>query len=152
MFKKFFQKAILNEMSRASDRTLGKDSDENLLWYVNNFISRAEKAGKKPTYSQLKKYLEAHDFTWDRVSTTLGLPSFASQARLNVAALKARFGAQMSNVTDVTNANKDKPGRLGELAKEIEEQFGKLKKRRLIKWGIILGLIAVWIIISFAMQ
>ena len=52
----------------------------------------------------------------------------------------------------VTNANKDKPGRLGELAKEIEEQFGKLKKRRLIKWGIILGLIAVWIIISFAMQ
>lgn len=107
MFKKFFQKAILNEMSRASDRTLGKDSDENLLWYVNNFISRAEKAGKKPTYSQLKKYLEAHDFTWDRVSTTLGLPSFASQARLNVAALKTRFGAQMSNVTDVTNANKD---------------------------------------------
>ena len=67
MFKKFFQKAILNEMSRASDRTLGKDSDENLLWYVNNFITRAEKAGKKPTYSQLKKYLEAHDFTWDRV-------------------------------------------------------------------------------------
>ena len=52
----------------------------------------------------------------------------------------------------VTNANKDKPGRLGELAKEIEEQFGKLKKRRLIKWGIILGLIAVWIIISFAMK
>jgi acyl-CoA-binding protein len=107
MFKEFFQKAILNEMSRASDRTLGKDSDENLLWYVNNFISRAEKAGKKPTYSQLKKYLEAHDFTWDRVSTSLGLPSFASQARLNIAALKARFGEKMTDVTNTTNANKD---------------------------------------------
>lgn len=65
---------------------------------------------------------------------------------------------QIANLKEVTfaqiviNANKDKPGRLGELAKEIEEQFGKLKKRRLIKWGIILGLIAVWIIISFAMK
>ncbi|MDY5683998.1 MAG: hypothetical protein SPG48_10625 [Treponema sp.] len=60
-----------------------------------------------------------------------------------IASLKEVTFAQI-----VVNANKDKSGKLGELAKEIEEQFGKLKKRRLTKWGIILGILVVLMIIG----
>ena len=122
MFKEFFQKAILNEMSRASDRVLGTDSDDNLIWYVGNFIKRAEKSGKKPTISQLNKYLEAHGFDWERASRTLGLPSHVTQARLNVAALKARFGGDITNVTDRTNAGKDEYDTLIDLFDEFYEK------------------------------
>lgn len=52
----------------------------------------------------------------------------------------------------VYKANIGKDGELGSLAKQIEAEFGKLKKRRLIKWGIIIGAIVVYLIVAVVMQ
>lgn len=41
---------------------------------------------------------------------------------------------------------------IGSVAKQIEAEFGKLKKRRLIKWGIIIGAIVVYLIVAVVMQ
>lgn len=61
---------------------------------------------------------------------------------------------QIANLNEVTfaqiiiNANKGKGGEIGDLTKQIEDAFGKLKKRRLIKWCIIIGVIVVLALIG----
>ena len=60
---------------------------------------------------------------------------------------------QIASLKEVTFAeylisvNKDKGGEIGDITKQIEEALAKLKKRRLIKWGIIIGAAAIFLII-----
>lgn len=48
----------------------------------------------------------------------------------------------------VYKANLGKDGEIGSIAKQIEAEFSKLKKRRLIKWCVIIGAIVIVIIIA----
>lgn len=108
----------------------------------------------KGSDSEFSHVKECYKLFMENVASLTWLQDYEKFSELTLNLVKQ----QIANLKEVTfaqiliNANKDKSGRLGELAKEIEAQFGKLKKRRLIKWCIILGIIAILIIISYAMQ
>lgn len=80
----------------------------------------------------------------------LEYPKF-SELTLNL--VKSQIGSlkEVTFAEIIVNANKNKSGEIGNLAKQIEQEFGKLKKRRLIKWGIIIGVIVILIIIGKVM-
>lgn len=84
------------------------------------------------------------------ISWILDYPTF-SELTLNL--VKSQIGSlkEVTFAEIVVNANKDKSGEIGNLAKQIEQEFGKLKKRRLIKWGIIIGVIVIGMIIGGVM-
>ena len=64
-----FKDYILSEMSRASDRVYGKDSLENLLFILGDFL----KKDGDPTYNRLSKFVEEYGLDWDTVAKQLGI-------------------------------------------------------------------------------
>ena len=64
-----FKDYILSEMSRASDRVHGKDSLENLLFILGDFL----KKDGDPTYNRLSKFIEEYGLDWDTAAKQLGI-------------------------------------------------------------------------------
>ncbi len=64
---------------------------------------------------------------------------------LTLKLVQEQFGSlkEVTFAENVYKANKGKDGELGVLANQIEAEFGKLKKRRLIKTLVIIGLIVI---------
>lgn len=77
-----FTDIVLNEMSRASDRTLGKKSLENLLYILSDYTKNDE----NPTYNRLSKFIEEYGLDWDDAAKQLGIsPSYKnSKAKSNL--------------------------------------------------------------------
>lgn len=75
-------KHVLLEMSAASDRILGKDSDESILYYANEFIKLNKARDKKPTSMQFKKFMEEKGLDWNHVAEVLGISKYVSQAHM----------------------------------------------------------------------
>ena len=61
------KKTRIDEMSRASDRTLGATSNANLLYKLADWKKGYDRSGKSPTLGALKKFLDDNSFTWDQV-------------------------------------------------------------------------------------
>lgn len=76
-------KHVLLEMSRASDNALGATSDDSLIYNVSEFFKKSEHQGKKPTYLQLKKYMESKGFDWERVAKFLNVGTYAGPAHIS---------------------------------------------------------------------
>lgn len=98
--------SIINE-SRASDKAFGLGSENNMIWYVNNFIKAAIKANKKPTYLQLKKYLDEHGYEWSKVANYFRLPPVATSARFNTGYFINHFKDKFDEVTRQADAHRD---------------------------------------------
>lgn len=64
-----FKDYVLTEMSRASDRVHGKDSLENLLFILGDFL----KKDGDPTYNRLSKFIEEYGLDWDTVAKQLNI-------------------------------------------------------------------------------
>ena len=64
-----FRDYILTEMSRASDRTHGKNSLENLLYILTDFL----KKDPNPTYNRLSKFIEEYGLDWETVAKQLSI-------------------------------------------------------------------------------
>ena len=77
-----FKDYILTEMSRASDRVHGKNSLENLLFILGDYL----KKDKDPTYNRLSKFIEEYGLNWETVAKQLNIsPSLkTSKAKANL--------------------------------------------------------------------
>ena len=64
-----FKDYVLTEMSRASDRVHGKNSLENLLFILGDFL----KKDGDPTYNRLSKFIEEYGLDWDTVAKQLNI-------------------------------------------------------------------------------
>ena len=64
-----FEHIILNEMSRASDRAHGKNSVENLLYILSDYI----KNDPDPTYNRLSTFIENYGLDWNTAAKQLGI-------------------------------------------------------------------------------
>ena len=93
-----FKDYILSEMSRASDRTLGKNSVENLLYILSDYL----KKDGDPTYNRLSKFVEEYGLDWDTVAKQLGIsPS------LKTSKSKAHLEYLIINVANKNNIDLD---------------------------------------------
>lgn len=93
-----FKDYILSEMSRASDRTLGKNSLENLLYILSDYL----KKDGDPTYNRLSKFVEEYGLDWDTVAKQLGIsPS------LKTSKSKAHLEYLIINVANKNNIDLD---------------------------------------------
>lgn len=93
-----FKDYILTEMSRASDRTLGKNSLENLLYILSDYL----KKDGDPTYNRLSKFVEEYGLDWDTVAKQLGIsPS------LKTSKSKAHLEYLIINVANKNNIDLD---------------------------------------------
>ena len=63
----------LNEMSRASDRVLGRGSAENLLYMIADWKKQYDRTGKNATLGQFVKFVQDNGISWDLIAR-LGLP------------------------------------------------------------------------------
>lgn len=89
-----FKDYVLTEMSRASDRTLGKKSLENLLYILTDFL----KKDGDPTYNRLSKFIEEYGLDWDTVAKQLGIsPSLKTSKK------KAQLEYLIINVANKNN-------------------------------------------------
>lgn len=93
-----FKDYVLTEMSRASDRTLGKKSLENLLFILTDFL----KKDRDPTYNRLSKFIEEYGLDWDTVAKQLGIsPSLKTSKK------KAQLEYLIINVANKNNIDLD---------------------------------------------
>jgi hypothetical protein len=93
-----FKDYILTEMSRASDRTLGKNSLENLLYILTDFL----KKDGDPTYNRLSKFIEEYGLDWDTVAKQLNIsPSLKTSKK------KAQLEYLIINVANKNNIDLD---------------------------------------------
>ena len=93
-----FKDYVLTEMSRASDRTLGKKSLENLLYILTDFL----KKDGDPTYNRLSKFIEEYGLDWDTVAKQLNIsPSLKTSKK------KAQLEYLIINVANKNNIDLD---------------------------------------------
>lgn len=93
-----FKDYVLTEMSRASDRTLGKNSLENLLYILTDFL----KKDGDPTYNRLSKFIEEYGLDWDTVAKQLNIsPSLKTSKK------KAQLEYLIINVANKNNIDLD---------------------------------------------
>lgn len=111
------KKAKLNEMSRASDRVLGHDTAENLLYMLADWKKQYDRTGKRATLGQFVKFTTENGISWDLVSG-LGLPGLPrtepptrSSKALNLEAmisvLEDQLGQDVSDVRNRVDLGKD---------------------------------------------
>ena len=111
------KKAKLNEMSRASDRVLGHDTAENLLYMLADWKKQYDRTGKRATLGQFVKFTTENGISWDLVSG-LGLPGLPrtepptrSSKALNLEAmisvLEDQLGQDVSEVRNRVDLGKD---------------------------------------------
>ena len=106
---------FLNEMSRASDRTLGAGSNENLLFMLSDWKKTYDRSGKKPTMGQLKKFLDENGYSWEQVaSADSELPATISSSSARkfdlqylLDCLEDTVGSTSTALHDRVNAGKD---------------------------------------------
>ncbi len=112
----------LNEMSRASDRVLGHDTAENLLYMLADWKKQYDRTGKRATLGQFVKFTTENGISWDLVSG-LGLPGLPrtepptrSSKALNLEAmisvLEDELGQDVSDVRNRVDLGKDDYDRL----------------------------------------
>ena len=111
------KRAKLNEMSRASDRVLGHDTAENLLYMLADWKKQYDRTGKRATLGQFVKFTTENGISWDLVSG-LGLPGLPrtepptrSSKTLNLEAmisvLEDELGQDVSDVRNRVDLGKD---------------------------------------------
>ncbi|MCF0242150.1 MAG: hypothetical protein HUK25_05890 [Treponema sp.] len=111
------------------------------------------------------KNVAGADAEWDHVKScyqifmnnVAQLPwliSYKKFLELTLDLVKKQFGSlkEVTFAENVFKANIGKEGEIGSLARQIQNEFASLKKRRLIKWGIIIGAIVIIFIISYFAQ
>ena len=114
--------ATLNEMSRASDRVLGHDSAENLLYMLADWKKQYDRTGKSATLGQLVKFLQENDISWDLINSFSipGLPRTEPATRsskridldLIISVLQDQLELEVSDVRNRVNLGKDDYDRL----------------------------------------
>ena len=71
-----FKNIMLSEMSRASDRTFGKDSINNILYILRDYTKKLAKDGKTSiTYNAMRKFLEDYGIDWNTAAAVLKIPA-----------------------------------------------------------------------------
>ena len=116
------KKPELNEMSRASDRVLGRDTAENLLYMLADWKKQYDRTGKNATLGQFAKFVQDNGISWDLISG-LGLPGLPStepptraSRRINldaiIATLEDQLGQDVSDVRNRVDLGKDDYDRL----------------------------------------
>ena len=69
-----FKNIMLNEMSRASDRTFGKNSLNNILYILRDYTKNLARDGKTQiTYNALRKFLEDYGLDWNQAAKSMGI-------------------------------------------------------------------------------
>lgn len=116
------KRAKLNEMSRASDRVLGHDTAENLLYMLADWKKQYDRTGKRATLGQFVKFTTENGISWDLVSglELPGLPRTEPPTRstkpLNLEAmisvLEDQLGQDVSDVRNRVDLGKDDYDRL----------------------------------------
>ena len=112
----------LNEMSRASDRVLGHDSAENLLYMLADWKKQYDRSGKSATLGQLVKFLQENGISWDLISS-FSIPGFPrtepatrSSKRIDldllISVLQDELGQEVSDVRNRVDLGKDDYDRL----------------------------------------
>lgn len=111
----------IDEMSRASDRVLGKESPENILYILSDWKKAYDRIGKRPTLGQLKKFLDDNEISWDALAALDGnlprtAPSASSAKRFNIGLcifnIQQHIGTTADNVRSRVNAGKDEYDKL----------------------------------------
>lgn len=70
-----FKNIMLNEMSRASDRTFGKNSINNILYILRDYTKKLAREGKTQiTYNALRKFLESYGLDWNQAAKAMKIP------------------------------------------------------------------------------
>lgn len=64
-----FKSIMLTEMSRASDRRLGKDSLENILYILRDYA----KSDPKPTWRRLANFTDEYGIDWNKVAAVFNV-------------------------------------------------------------------------------
>ena len=152
---------IWNSISDASSM-----SDEYKDIVINaafDFRTRWYNAAKAH-YKEFKD-VKGADNEWDHVKSCYALfmnnvaqlpwlVSYTGFLKVTLNLVKEQIGSlkEVTFAESVYKANLGKDGELGSIAKQIEAEFGALKKRRLIKWCIILGVVVVLAIIGAVAQ
>jgi hypothetical protein len=119
-------------------------------WYEAAKAHYKEFKDVKGTDSEFSHVKEAYKQFMECVAQLTWLQDYPKFLKFTVNLVQQ----QIANLNEVTfaqiiiNANKGKGGEIGDLTKQIEDAFGKLKKRRLIKWCIIIGVIVVLALIG----
>ena len=122
--------------------------------FRSNWLSAAEAhynefssvSGAKDEYKRVK---ECYALFMENVAALSWIQSYPKFLQLTLDLVKEQI-ASLKEVTFaeyLISVNKDKGGEIGDITKQIEEALAKLKKRRLIKWGIIIGAAAIFLII-----
>ena len=112
-----FKDCILTEMSRASDRVLGKDSLENLLYILSDYVKKDE----NPTYNRLSKFIEEYGLDWETVAKQLNIPPSykTSKAKSNlmwlITSIANKYDIDIINDRDVVDYRKDEADKLIDL-------------------------------------
>lgn len=114
--------ANLNEMSRASDRVLGHDSVENLLYMLADWKKQYDRTGKNATLGQFAKFIQENGISWDLIDglELPGLPrtepTTRSSKRIDleaiIASLQEELGQDVSDVRNRVDLGKDDYDRL----------------------------------------
>ena len=104
--------------------------------------------------SERKHVKSCYELFMNLVADLKWLLNYKYFLQITLDLVKQQIGSlkEVTFAEKVYKANIGKDGELGSLAKQIEAEFGKLKKRRLIKWGIIIGAIVVYLIVAVVMQ
>lgn len=128
-----------------------------LNWYKaakSHYNEFSSVSGAKSEFNHVKACYEGFMENVANIPWILDYPKF-SELTLNLIKSQTNDLKEVTFAQVVANANKGKTGELGEMASQIEQEFDQLskevKKRRLIKWGIIIGIIVVLAIIGKAM-
>jgi hypothetical protein len=107
------KKQNLNEMSRASNRILGPESLENLLYMLTDWKKGYDRQGKKPTGMQIKKFVEENGFSWRAFCDVTELPENIGSSRTKygfatfLPNIEARVGKTKEELDAKVNAGKD---------------------------------------------
>jgi len=112
----------IDEMSRASDRVLGHDSAENLLYMLADWKKQYDRTGKNATLGQFAKFVQDNGISWDLISglSLPGLPRTEPPTRSSrridleaiIASLQGQLGQDVSDVRNRVDRGKDDYDRL----------------------------------------
>ena len=104
-----FEHIMLNEMSRASDRTLGKDSLNNLLHILADYM----KSNEDPTWNRLSTFIKEYGLDWNTaakqldVSPTLEHAKSKANLKYLIQNVAEKNGIDLGKVNTAVEKNKD---------------------------------------------
>ena len=104
-----FEHIMLNEMSRASDRTLGKNSLNNLLHILADYM----KSNEDPTWNRLSTFIKEYGLDWNTaarqldVSPTLEHAKSKANLKYLIQNVAEKNGIDLGKVNTAVEKNKD---------------------------------------------